>query len=173
MTTTPLSLSSSMSSATRRKTPPSSLSAASSTSTLATLDSTLIKKDDTVPIDINIPDNYVEHTLKSTKPLPPITWDNWYKEINWLSFTILTVTPFIGIVGAYLVKLRWETFLFSIFYYYVTGLGEPSIADGYTRFLTRKKKRNHGRVPSLVGTSVLQRVEASSVLPRFGRCRCS
>lgn len=142
MTTTPLSLSSSMSSATRRKTPPSSLSAASSTSTLATLDSTLIKKDDTVPIDINIPDNYVEHTLKSTKPLPPITWDNWYKEINWLSFTILTVTPFIGIVGAYLVKLRWETFLFSIFYYYVTGLGEPSITDGYTRFQREKKKES-------------------------------
>ncbi|KAF8345334.1 delta 9-fatty acid desaturase protein [Amanita rubescens] len=89
-----------------------------------------MKKDDTIPIDINIPDNYVEHTLKSTKPLPPITWDNWFKEINWLSFTILTVTPFIGIVGAYLVKLRWETFLFSIFYYYVTGLG---ITAGYHR----------------------------------------
>ncbi len=123
-----------MSSVTRRMTPPSSLSAASSTATLATSDSTTMKKDDTVPIDINIPDNYVEHTLKSTKPLPPITWDNWFKEINWLSFAILTVTPFVGLVGAYLVKLRWETFLFSIFYYYVTGLGESSMTDGDTRF---------------------------------------
>lgn len=85
---------------------------------------TTLKKDDAVPIDINIPDNYVEHTLKTTRPLPPIKWENWYKEINWLSFAILTVTPFMGILGACFVKLRWETFWFSIFYYYVTGLGE-------------------------------------------------
>lgn len=75
------------------------------------------------PIDINIPDNYVQHTLKTQKSLPPFRWDKWYSEINWLSFTILTVTPLIGIVGAIYTKLRWETFLFSIFYYYVTGLG--------------------------------------------------
>ncbi|KAF8886523.1 delta 9-fatty acid desaturase protein [Infundibulicybe gibba] len=86
--------------------------------------------DDPVPIDIDIPDNYVAHTLKTQKALPPVTWANWYKEINWLSFTILTVTPTIGLIGAMFTKLRWETFLFAVFYYYVTGLG---ITAGYHR----------------------------------------
>jgi stearoyl-CoA desaturase (delta-9 desaturase) len=78
---------------------------------------------DAAPIDSNIPDNYVDHTLKTQKPLPPITWSNWWKELNWLSFAILTLTPTLGIIGAMFTKLRWETLLFSIFYYYVTGLG--------------------------------------------------
>ena len=77
-----------------------------------------------VPIDLDIPDNYVAHTLKTQKPLPPVTWANWYKELNYLSFTILTVTPVIGIIGAMFTPLRWQTFLFAIFYYYVTGLGK-------------------------------------------------
>ena len=83
-----------------------------------------------VPADLHIPDNYVSHTLKTQKPLPPITWHNWYKNINWLSFTILTVVPLVGIVGAVFTPLRWQTFLFSIFYYYCTGLG---ITAGYHR----------------------------------------
>ncbi|KAG6868642.1 hypothetical protein C0993_012686 [Termitomyces sp. T159_Od127] len=87
-------------------------------------------KPDEIPADLNIPDNYVAHTLKTQKPLPPFKWSNWKNEINWLSFTILTVTPVIGIIGAYYVKLRWETLLFSVFYYYVTGLG---ITAGYHR----------------------------------------
>ena len=103
-------------------------------------DITAAKKDDTVPIDINIPDNYVEHTLKTTRPLPPISWENWYKEINWLSFTILTLTPVMGVIGAFFVKLRWETFLFSIFYYYVTGLGGLSINSWQKCAILMRKK---------------------------------
>ena len=80
-----------------------------------------------IPVDANIPDNYVAHTLQTQKPLPPITWANWWKELNWLSFTILTVTPTIGIIGAIFTKLRWETFVFAVFYYYVTGLGKISL----------------------------------------------
>ena len=80
-----------------------------------------------IPVDANIPDNYVAHTLQTQKPLPPITWANWWKELNWLSFTILTVTPTIGIIGAMFTKLRWETFVFAVFYYYVTGLGKISL----------------------------------------------
>ncbi|KAG5645500.1 hypothetical protein DXG03_005910 [Asterophora parasitica] len=86
--------------------------------------------DDTVPSDIDIPDNYVAHTLKSQKPLPPFSWKLWYKEINWLSFSILTITPLIGVVGAYYTPLRAKTFWFAVFYYYVTGLG---ITAGYHR----------------------------------------
>jgi stearoyl-CoA desaturase (delta-9 desaturase) len=85
---------------------------------------------DDVPVDLNIPDNYVAYTIKTQKALPPITWQNWHKNINWLSFTILTVTPVIGIIGAMFTPLRWETLLFAVFYYYFTGLG---ITAGYHR----------------------------------------
>jgi stearoyl-CoA desaturase (Delta-9 desaturase) len=88
------------------------------------------KLDNIVPADLNIPDNYVEHTLKTTKALPPFRWKNVLTDLNWLNVAILIVTPLIGIIGAYFTKLRWETFLFSVFYYYVTGLG---ITAGYHR----------------------------------------
>jgi stearoyl-CoA desaturase (Delta-9 desaturase) len=76
-----------------------------------------------VPADMNIPDNYVSHTLKTQKPLPPVDWRNWYNELNWLNVAILTLVPIIGIIGACFTTLRWETALFGVFYYYVTGLG--------------------------------------------------
>ncbi|KII91173.1 hypothetical protein PLICRDRAFT_37880, partial [Plicaturopsis crispa FD-325 SS-3] len=82
------------------------------------------------PADQDIPDNYVSYTLKNQKPLPPLNWSNWYTELNWLNVVILCVTPIIGIVGAYHTKLRWQTALFSVFYYFVTGLG---ITAGYHR----------------------------------------
>lgn len=73
---------------------------------------------------MNIPDNYVAWTLKNQKPLPPITWDNWWKELNYLSLSILTITPMIALWGAFRVHLRWETAVWSVIYYYMTGLGE-------------------------------------------------
>ena len=76
------------------------------------------------PEDINIPDNYVAYTIKNQKTLPPITWDNWWKELNYLSLAILTITPSIAIYGAFTTKLRWETAVFAVFYYFLTGLGE-------------------------------------------------
>lgn len=83
-----------------------------------------------VPVDIDIPDNYVAQTLKNTKPRPPITLSNILGEINWLSFTILIATPIMGIIGAWHTKLRWQTMLWSAVYYYITGLG---ITAGYHR----------------------------------------
>ncbi|KAJ6486729.1 delta 9-fatty acid desaturase protein [Mycena sanguinolenta] len=80
-----------------------------------------------VPSDL---ENYVSHTLKTTKPLPPITWSNFWTELNWLNVAILTLTPLMSLVGACTTKLRWETALFSVFYYYFTGLG---ITAGYHR----------------------------------------
>lgn len=77
-----------------------------------------------VPIDIDIPDNYVAWTLKNQKARPPINWDNCWKELNYLSIAVLTVTPAIAIYGAFNVPLRWETAVFSVFYYFFTGLGE-------------------------------------------------
>ncbi|KAF9003440.1 delta 9-fatty acid desaturase protein [Cyathus striatus] len=85
---------------------------------------------DVTPIDLDIPDNYVAYTLKTQKELPPISWQNWHTEISWLSFSILTITPIIGLVGAFVTPLRWPTFWFSVFYYFLTGLG---ITAGYHR----------------------------------------
>jgi stearoyl-CoA desaturase (delta-9 desaturase) len=77
-----------------------------------------------LPADINIPDNYVDHTLKNTKPLPPVTWNNFLRELNYLSLAILTITPSVALYGAFTTKLRWETAAFAVFYYFVTGLGQ-------------------------------------------------
>ncbi|CAK5272212.1 unnamed protein product [Mycena citricolor] len=82
------------------------------------------------PVDIPEIENYVSHTLKTTKPLPPITWSNLLNELNWLNVAILTVTPVMSIIGVCTTRLRWETALFSVFYYYFTGLG---ITAGYHR----------------------------------------
>lgn len=76
-----------------------------------------------LPADHNIPDNYVDYTLKNTKPLPPVTWNNWWKELNYLSFAILTITPTIALYGAFTTRLRWETAIFATFYYFITGFG--------------------------------------------------
>ncbi|KAK0432097.1 delta 9-fatty acid desaturase protein [Desarmillaria tabescens] len=91
------------------------------------------KKD--VPIDLNIPDNYVQHTLTTTKPLPPISLSNVLNEINWLPFTVMTTTPIMGVIGAYYTKLRWETAIWAIVYYYITGLG---ITAGYHRLWSHR-----------------------------------
>lgn len=76
------------------------------------------------PADINIPDNYVAYTLKNQKALPPVTWENLFQELNYLSLSILTITPAIAIYGAFTTELKWQTGLFAVFYYFVTGLGE-------------------------------------------------
>lgn len=78
---------------------------------------------DVVPEDANIPDNYVSWALKNQKQLPPITWGNLLQNINWLSTTILTVTPALAIYGAMHTKLRWETAVWSVVWYFITGLG--------------------------------------------------
>lgn len=83
-----------------------------------------IENPEHIPTDANIPDNYVTYTLKNQKALPPITWDNWYKELNWLHFAILAGAPVVGFVGAYNTRLRWETAVWSVVYYYMTGLGK-------------------------------------------------
>ncbi|KAF9254561.1 hypothetical protein L218DRAFT_968067 [Marasmius fiardii PR-910] len=82
------------------------------------------------PADLHIPDNYVEHVLKTTQPLPPITWSNLLNEIQWISFTAIFGVPIIGFIGAYYTTLRTETLIWSVVYYFLTGLG---ITAGYHR----------------------------------------
>lgn len=76
-----------------------------------------------VPADANIPDNYVSYTLKHQKPLPPITRENILENLNWLHVAILGLSPVLGLAGAYYTRLRWETAVWAVVYYYLTGLG--------------------------------------------------
>ncbi|KAF8888195.1 hypothetical protein CPB85DRAFT_1231859 [Mucidula mucida] len=97
-------------------------------------------KNKLTPIDIDVPDNYIEQTLKNVEPLPPITLKTLREEINWLSFTILTSLPIIGLVGALTTSLRWQTAVWSFIYYLITGLG---ITAGYHRLWAHRSYNAH------------------------------
>ncbi|KAJ7339982.1 hypothetical protein DFH08DRAFT_783495 [Mycena albidolilacea] len=85
---------------------------------------------DTSPIVLPEVENYVSHVLKTTKPLPPVTYNNLLSELNWIAVFVLTLPPAVSFIGAYYTKLRWETALFAVSYYFYTGLG---ITAGYHR----------------------------------------
>lgn len=127
----------------------------------------------TEPSD-NVPDNYVQHTLRTQKALPPFRWNIWWKEINWLNFAILIITPIIGFIGMYFTHLQLKTFIFAVIYYYITGLGKQkknklsSITS--TVALNGWHSRNHRRISSTLGTSVIQCISNPAVLPSLGRC---
>jgi stearoyl-CoA desaturase (Delta-9 desaturase) len=82
------------------------------------------------PSDANLPDNYVEHMLKTVNPLPPVTIHNWWKEVNYLTTIVLTVVPLLSIYGMFTTALVEKTAVWSIIYYFFTGLG---ITAGYHR----------------------------------------
>ncbi len=78
-----------------------------------------------------IPENYVQHTLLTTKPLPPITsLSVLLREVQWISFFALTLIPIASVYGAMTTTLRLPTFLLAFAYYFYTGL---SITAGYHR----------------------------------------
>ncbi|KAJ7226350.1 delta 9-fatty acid desaturase protein [Mycena rebaudengoi] len=89
-----------------------------------------VKEHIPAPIDLPEVQNYVSHMISATKPRPDITWQNFYGELNWFNVILLAFIPAMGIIGAYHTPLRWETALFSVFYYFYTGLG---ITAGYHR----------------------------------------
>jgi len=82
------------------------------------------------PSDADIPDNYVSHTIQKQKYLPPITWKNLIWNIQWISFLALTITPALSIYGLCTVPYNRNTAIWSVVYYYITGLG---ITAGYHR----------------------------------------
>jgi stearoyl-CoA desaturase (Delta-9 desaturase) len=88
---------------------------------------------------------------KSESPRPPfpkgelppmfddkVTAENWHKKINWIHFTLLVGTPFIGLYGALTTTLQTKTLIWSIIYYYITGLG---ITAGYHRYWAHRSYR--------------------------------
>ena len=125
---------------TNRSTPPSSLSKS---------------KDSTTPADIDIPDNYVSWALKTQKAAPPFRWDNLINELNWLNVAILTVPPLLTIYAILYVPLQTRTCLFSIFYYFVTGLGGLSFNFTLRIWHSNHFRRYHCRLPSSLGPPVV------------------
>lgn len=60
----------------------------------------------------------------------PITKKNWYKHVNWLNVTLIVGIPIYGCIQAWWTPVRWQTAIFAIAYYFMTGLG---ITAGYHR----------------------------------------
>lgn len=60
----------------------------------------------------------------------PVTKDNWYKVINWVHLILLTSTPIASLYGMATTKLETPTLIWSIIWYFATGLG---ITAGYHR----------------------------------------
>ena len=121
-----------------------------------------------------IEDNYVRKVLAKEKPLPPITLRSLWKEINVVSTLALTVVPALAFYGAMNVKLQWQTALWSVVYYFFTGLGitagEFSLSSP-----TFSRRRTHDRIsirlPSTLVPPILHRLATPPVLPRPRRIR--
>ena len=60
----------------------------------------------------------------------PMTKKNWYKHVNWLNVFLIVGIPAMGCVAAFWTPLYWKTAVWSILYYFATGLG---ITAGYHR----------------------------------------
>ena len=52
-----------------------------------------------------------------------MTRKNWYKHVNWLNVTLIVGVPLYGLVQAWWTPLRWNTAMWAIAYYFMTGLG--------------------------------------------------
>ena len=82
-----------------------------------------------------IKNNYVARTLLREPELPPVTWLNWYKEINWPQATLLCLEPFIALYGLFTTGFVWQTAIFTFIWYFLTGFG---ITAGYHRLFAHR-----------------------------------
>jgi len=53
----------------------------------------------------------------------PVTLKNWYKHIDWVNVTFVAIIPFFGLIAAFSTPLLWKTVVWTLFYYFLTGLG--------------------------------------------------
>lgn len=114
------------------------------------------RKTGVAPRELDIPDNYVTHTLKTHPSLLPFSWANRYNEMDWPRFSILILMPITGLIGAYYTKLRLETFVFSFLYAHLTGLG---ITAGYHRLWAHRSYNASKHLQyflALMGTAALR-----------------
>ncbi|KDQ17913.1 hypothetical protein BOTBODRAFT_543546 [Botryobasidium botryosum FD-172 SS1] len=62
-------------------------------------------------------------------------WNNFLASVHWEHFVFIASTPLITLYGAFTTALCWQTALFSVFYYFFTGLG---ITAGYHRLWSHR-----------------------------------
>lgn len=43
-----------------------------------------------------------------------MTWNNWYKHIDWLSTTFIIIIPILGFVSTYWVPLQLKTAIWAV-----------------------------------------------------------
>ena len=79
--------------------------------------------------------NYVARTLLNEPELPPISWSNWYKEVNWPQATLLCLEPLVALYGLFTTTLMWQTVVFAVIWYFLTGFG---ITAGYHRLFAHR-----------------------------------
>jgi len=53
----------------------------------------------------------------------PMTKKNWYKYVNWLNVTLIVGIPLMGCIAAFWTPVYLKTALFTVVYYFATGLG--------------------------------------------------
>ena len=53
----------------------------------------------------------------------PLTLSNWYQQISWINVTFVAGIPLFGFIMAYHTPLVWKTAVWTLIYYFFTGLG--------------------------------------------------
>jgi hypothetical protein len=105
----------------------------------------------------------------------PITWGNWYKHVNWLNTTFIVFIPLLGFVSAYWVPLKLATAIFSVIYYFNTGLGITAgkstlIKMFWFSWISLTNSISISRIPPSLGSLLIQGHSPPQNLPC--RCRC-
>ncbi|KAJ5089225.1 hypothetical protein N7532_007909 [Penicillium argentinense] len=65
----------------------------------------------------------------------PITLHNWHRHVNWVNTTLILIVPILSCVAALFTPLRIPTALWTVVYYFWTGLG---ITAGYHRLWSHR-----------------------------------
>ncbi|KAL4077434.1 delta 9-fatty acid desaturase protein [Scleroderma citrinum] len=88
-------------------------------------------------------DDYVSFLLAQEEPRPPITWNNWWKEVYWgRGVTLMVVMPLCTFFAAYHTPLYTNTAIWMTVYYFMSGMG---ITAGHHR-LWAHRSYNAARV---------------------------
>jgi stearoyl-CoA desaturase (delta-9 desaturase) len=53
----------------------------------------------------------------------PLTISNWHQQISWINVTFVAGIPLFGFIMAYYTPLIWKTAIWTLIYYFCTGLG--------------------------------------------------
>ena len=80
----------------------------------------------------------------------PLTLWNWYEQVAWQNVISIFILPFLGVLGAFWISLRWETALLSVAYYFVSGSGIMAGTDSSSTRSDLGILMQFGRLPPIV-----------------------